>query len=1361
MTIAKFHAEWLNLIEINGPFLTLPVLNEHFRSGLEPTDVDLVAELHTAQREVEDDPTLHPVWTRWVVSRLLGFPDEVLREGAAIGPGLTHRVAEHAETLRPDLVVVDQADDGSDRARLLITVWPVGTDLTERPEGERWAASPIDRIAELCRATTVRLGLVTNGDAWTLVDAPTDGATGTATWDATLWAEERVTLDAFTTLLGVRRFFTVPDNETLEALLAQSANAEAEVTDQLGKQVRAAVELLVDAMSRADRDRGGSVFRELAQAELEQDLEPYIYEAAVTVLMRLVFLLSAEERGLFLLGDPTYDATYAVSTLLAQLDEDANRYGEDVLDRRTDAWHRLLATFRMVHAGAAHANLRLPPYGGSLFDPDRFPFLEGRRPDQPRDEQAAPLRIDNRTIKHILDALQVLRFRGKGGWQEARRLSFRTLGVEQIGHVYEGLLDHGVVQVTSEAVALTGKNDPEVALQLIEDVAAKGHGALVTWLAELTGDKPKTIERALATGPDPDHLDRLASACDNDPELAARIAPYLGLLRADLRGLPQVYLPDSYYVTKSSDRRSSGAYYTPRSLAEDVVTHTLEPLVYNPGPAEGAEADAWKLKSSLELLDLRVCDMAMGSGAFLVSACRYLSERLLEAWDAEGLIRGAPIPLPNGSTTPMPDDEPDREVLARRLVADRCLYGVDRNPMAVEMAKLSLWLITLAKDRPFNFVDHALRCGDSLLGITDLDQLNTFHLDPAKGRALHGRTLFDPTGWIEPLVKAAVQKRQELESFTVIDIHDANRKHVLLDESTLVLNELKVIADLVVGAAVATSTQREDAYGARLLSVASDVSLALDPAQAVGDRQARLDDLGLRAAYWLDEGRPAMSPPRQCFHWVLEFPEVWLAGGRQGFDAIVGNPPFLGGTRIVSIHGDHISSYLARVFPPFSKRVDLCALFFRRAASLITTTGSIGLLATNTIAQATTRRGGLDILTAEGLAIARARKSFPWPGAASIQASAVWLTARPWSGTFRLDGREVASISSLLEPGHDDLAFPERLPANVGRSFNGSRVWGEKDGFYLTDMEAAQMLEADPSNRRVIKPCMNGSDLNNSPNLAPSRWIIDFGEMTEAEASGYRAPFERLYRTVRPWRLELDPKKYGRIVSGWWKYFHPRNELYGGIRDLNLHCVIARARVSDHHMLAFLPTDMVYMDKLVVFLLDDLVSFEVLQSGIHDVWARQYSSTLGTTMSYLPPDAFETFPLPRAEGNSGGEAASEFYATRSEVMAARGEGLTRTHNRVHSAAEMSEDIVQLRASLVGLDYAALASYGWSDIDLGHGFHETRQGVRYTFAEEARSEILERLLRLNVVRGEEQPGGRSRRARRPTTSKAPVSEESLF
>ena len=153
-------------------------------------------------------------------------------------------------------------------------------------------------------------------------------------------------------------------------MLKASVNEQQEVTDQLGYQVRRAVEVLIRAVDKADQDRGRKLLTDIGESEL--------YEAALTVMMRLVFLFSAEERGLLLLGDPLYDQNYAVSTLRAQLRETADQQGEEVLERRFDAWCRLLATFRAVYGGIQHDRLNLPAYGGSLFDPDRYPFLEGR-----------------------------------------------------------------------------------------------------------------------------------------------------------------------------------------------------------------------------------------------------------------------------------------------------------------------------------------------------------------------------------------------------------------------------------------------------------------------------------------------------------------------------------------------------------------------------------------------------------------------------------------------------------------------------------------------------------------------------------------------------------------------------------------------------------------------------------------------------------------------------------------------------------------------------------------------------------------------------------------------------------------------
>ena len=237
-------------------------------------------------------------------------------------------------------------------------------------------------------------------------------------------------------------------------------------------------------------------------------------------------------------------------------------------------------------------------------------------------------------------------------------------------------------------------------------------------------------------------------ACDNKRELFERILPFAGLLRKDTFGNYVIITPGSVYVTRGDDRRSTGTHYTPCSLTEPIVQHALDPLVYT-GPAEGWPREQWQLCTAAEILDLKVCDMAMGSGAFLVQTCRYLSEKLLEAWEnAERDLNGQyeqndhppkPQITPEGQLSQgqppeelVPLDPEERLAVAHRLVSERCLYGVDKNPMAVEMAKLSLWLITMAKNKPFTFLDHNLRCGDSLLGVNER-QLYNNSLDAKPG----------------------------------------------------------------------------------------------------------------------------------------------------------------------------------------------------------------------------------------------------------------------------------------------------------------------------------------------------------------------------------------------------------------------------------------------------------------------------------------------------------------------------------------------------------------------------------------------------------------------------------------------------
>ena len=942
MPSSRHHNEWLSLIEVSGPFLSVPVLERVFPHGLDAHDAEHTRLLKLAFEEWEDNQqgerasaAIHREWIKFVLKETLGLPNETLAEGQDIPQTLRATIAEHGETLRPDLVVrnPERVPDAG-KARLLIQTYHPSQNLEKPMPARHWKASPATRMMELLHATETRLGLVTNGNDWMLVDAPKGETTGFATWDATFWAEEPLTLRAFRSLLGVHRFFSVPEGETLEAMLRDSASNQQEVTDRLGYQVREAVEVIIRTIDKIDQDEKRQLLAGIPEAEL--------YEAALTVMMRLVFLFSAEERGLLLLGDPLYDEHYAVSTLVARLQEAADQHGEEVLERRHDAWVRLLATFRAVFGGVRHERLKLLPYAGKLFDPDRFPLLEGRRPGTSwKDAPATPLPIDNRTVLHLLRSLQYLEMRG-----EARRLSFRALDIEQIGHVYEGLLDHTAKRAGGLMLSLTAAkgDEPEVALEELERLRAKGEADLLKFLKEETGRSESALKKALDAPVEGDAARKLRAAC-GDEELFGRVRPFSGLVRSDTFDRPVVIRAGSVFVTAGTDRRSSGTHYTPRSLTEPIVQYTLEPLVYV-GPAEGTPKEGWRLRSAEEILGLKVCDMACGSGAFLVQACRYLSERLLEAWDeaerkadpghqadlfrdrkpgARAVPRITPYGMPSEGN--LIDEfvslDPDERVSqARRIVVQGCLYGVDKNPLAVEMAKLSLWLLTLAKDRPFTFLDHAVRSGDSLVGV-DVEQLRAFSLDRKKVVSLPG--MLDMIPKILDANKLARSALAKIPDTTPDNVAEKARRFANVEFQA---RRLHYAADLLLAASweKATATERE----ARLR----------DALGIIEHRIRDVDPPTLEA-----EGRAARERagcPRP-FHWALEFPEVLLRKDRPGFDAFVGNPPFMGGLRLETALSTEYRSYLVEYLACNVRgtrgTADLCSYFLLRASTLAESCG--------------------------------------------------------------------------------------------------------------------------------------------------------------------------------------------------------------------------------------------------------------------------------------------------------------------------------------------------------------------------------------------------------------------------------------
>lgn len=477
MSIARHHTEWLSLVEASGPFLSMPVLLRAFPQGLDvPHEPEVFRNLRLAYEEwfesqqgPRPDPAIHTQWLRWVLQNLLNYPAETLLEGPALGPALVVNIPEQGETLRPDYALKHPEEE---KPRLLIQLYPASQKLEKAVAGRRWAVSPAERMMQLLRRADVRLGLVTNGEHWMLVHAlpaNRDEPVSYISWYTATWLEEPLTLRAFRALLQAYRFFGVEEKNTPEALFVESTANQQEVTDQLGYQVRRAVETLVQALDFIDKDRNRELLRGISESEL--------YQAALTLMMRLVFLMSAEERGMLPLGEnELYDRHYAVSTLGGQLREMADKHSEQILETRADAWSRLLATFRMVYGGVDNADLPLPAYGGDLFNPDRYPFLEGRAAGTDwKTTPAHPLPVNNRIVLHMLDALQWLQVRVEGSGVERRKLSFRALDIEQIGHVYEGLLDHTAVRAKTLVLGLKGAryNEPEIAIEELESRAAK------------------------------------------------------------------------------------------------------------------------------------------------------------------------------------------------------------------------------------------------------------------------------------------------------------------------------------------------------------------------------------------------------------------------------------------------------------------------------------------------------------------------------------------------------------------------------------------------------------------------------------------------------------------------------------------------------------------------------------------------------------------------------------------------------------------------------------------------------------------------------------------------------------------------
>lgn len=1308
------HRQWLELVDTDGPFLAVPALTRVYESGIPQPAADAIAALKEAK------PAFEKAWEAWdrerdataQLDRYRVARDtwvqvvlrDVLGWASAYDPSASNVV--HSPDRAVTVAASGALTHGDLTGALVLVVDPV--DSLRDPLTDGWATSPIDRMEELLRAASVPIGVVTDGRWWAIVSARPGTMVASGIVDAQTWVEEPATRNAFIELLSRRRLVAGRPEDRLTLMFKESVAAAEEITEALGVQVRRAVELLVQALSEAAldaRDRG------------EPDPlppPPQVYEAAVTVMMRVVFLLFAEERGLLPQGR-LFAAGYGISDELDALDRRALREGTEALDATHLTWHRLLATSLALYRGASFEDLRLPSYGGSLFDPDRFAFLTARSERGP-----LAVTISDRVMLEVLRAVQVARLKG----QPARRISFRDIDVEQIGYIYEGLLGYSCEAVDEVTVGLIGKpgEEPELALTELEtlterysDPAKRADAILAVIKRSQPAAAPVSkaaLAKAIRTNDEIEDADRALRAVTTAPGLRARLRPFVGIIRRDLRDRPLVVQPGGLVVVETPSRATAGAHYTPRSLAEEVVRYALEPLVFDPGAHQEPESEKWKPLKSWQLLDLKIADIACGSGAFLVAAARYLADRLVEAYLREGVATGTPH---------------EQRVRAIREVVANCLYGADINAMAVEMCKLSLWLVSLDPKLPFSFVDDKVLHGNSLLGLTDVRQLKYQHIDLATDRS---QLMLSDLG-VDGVLSRAVSLRRRLA--TEVDDADPQRsaatKRRQWREYQDLTRTLTDVADGVIAAGLRVGGKPGKALRDAYANLQIAVGLACPAPGSAGER-TMLDGI-------LDAGlTPTVETDYQRWrplHWILAVPDVLEKGG---FDAIIGNPPFLGGQKLTGALGTGVRDWFVHVLAGGQKgSADLVGYFFLRATSLLTGRGTLGLIATNTVAQGDTREVGLDRMAADGFTITRSIQSRSWPVAsANLEYAAVWGTRGDVAaGVMRVaDDVEVARISTLLEPAGRIDGNPIRLTENVGIAFQGCIVLGM--GFVLDPDEAAEWIDEAPVNAEVLFPYLNGEDLNSRPDTSPSRWVIDFNGRDERAAQRYQRPFARVRQRVQPERLKNNRAVYR---TYWWKFGEKRPALRKAL--IGLDEILAIALVSKTVMPVRQPAGQVFSHMLGVFVTDSFADQAVLSSSLHQTWAIKYGSGMRNDPRYTPSDVFETFPRPEATAALA-EIGKTIDTERREIMLRRDLGLTKLYNLVNDpdiTDSADPDVARLRRIHVELDEAVMSAYGWDDVPLEHGFHTYRQMRRWTVSPTARVEILDLLLEENHRRADAQ------------------------
>ena len=650
--------------------------------------------------------------------------------------------------------------------------------------------------AEIESEGSIRWGILTNGSVWRLYDyraRPRANGFFEADLAELLKPGKEDDLRVFH-LLFRRESFTLRDGATttfLEAALAEGRRYEEQVAQDLSGVVFERVfPNLVNALAK---ESGGS----LAESR----------DAALIFLYRLLFVLYAEDRGLLPVNDARYD-DYGLRKPVR--DEIASRMAADDTYSAiaTNYYDHLTTLFKLIDKG--DESISLPPYNGGLFAVEAAPLLEAVRL---ADKEIAPIIYD---LSHAEDLQGVRRF-----------VNYRDMSVQQLGSIYERLLEHEPVR-------------------------------------------------------------------DDDGNISIRPNPYA--------------------------RKDSGSFYTSQELVDLIVERTLKPLAEERLNAFEEKAAALKSerrskqerRAELErldpaeaVLDLKVLDPAMGSGHFLVTAVDFLSDYIAELiervpeipeWlDGEyasplvgrvAAIRDDIRKRANESNWVLDEAQLTDQAIIRRMVLKRCIYGVDKNRLTVELAKVSLWLHSFTVGAPLSFLDHHLRCGDSLVGLRVRDATDELH-------RLGGMFASSAIAGAE----TATDGMQRIEEMSDADVAEVQESAVLFDGVEETTADLRGLLDFLCGwrwlTAGMKKKERDEFEGPLVTTLGQHTADAYELLARGPEEMGVADDT--RFAELWREAR-SIANREDFLHWEVAFPGVWHrwqeSRPQGGFDAVIGNPPW-------------------------------------------------------------------------------------------------------------------------------------------------------------------------------------------------------------------------------------------------------------------------------------------------------------------------------------------------------------------------------------------------------------------------------------------------------------------------------------